>query len=493
MWTLPKPPRYYLERSAAKYQLLVLLDRLGENLDSYLNGDFKDVPESLYDYATGTLMRFGILPLKENETFRKPEKSVVKTPSRPNLAYPEFEVNVYYNVKNHNPSWWNMVGTGEPYNEVCGHVWPGEYRGCLDTSRHALHGQVGKIVLQKVSANCDRLECPVCYPKVIAKRAKTIERRFLRMPKYSSLVDNRIRQVSLMDKNEAKKVDIYAGVRKEPIKTAEDRTQYGKPIHLMISPSKEDCRELSTQQGYLKQKRRMMRMAQKVGMDGGVIIFHPWRSDKETLPEMDEIGEFKIINGEFDIDFIKEYMKTFGKEFNAWKTSPHWHIIGYAKNGIDGEKVSKNYDKTGWVIKNLGVRKSVLSTAFYQLTHAGIHKGIKTITWFGVMGSTGRSYLDKNGLDEPEPELRTCPICKQKMLNYVYTGDGEIPLENKPEGTYIVDYIHGLREVYKLKADRKIEVSDTVEYIDSIFQYEFMPDKTEKNPMPQENTMLNYF
>lgn len=496
MWSLPEPPGFYIKRSYARDQAALLMrDKLGDYYELFSNGDFQPILDDpmilgdiLINNAIRTLVRFGILPLKDNMIPENPEKKPVKTPNRPNFTYHEFEVNVYYNVKKYNPVWWNMVGTGEPYNEVCGHVWPGEYKGCLDVGKHALHGQVGKIVLRKVSADCDRLECPVCYPKVVANRAKRIERRFLKMPKWSYEYENRVRQVALMSEDDKKQVDMWAGIKKEPVKTAEERSVYGKPIHLMISPSKKDSEDLKSQEGYERQKKRMLRMAKNAGMDGGCIIFHPWRSDKETTPEIDEVGEFKIINGEFDIEFIKTYMKTFGKEFNAWKTSPHWHIIGYAKDGIDGEKVAKNYRKTRWVIKNLGVRKSVLSTAFYQLTHAGIHKGIKTVTWFGMMAQ-GRGFVDTDGCKEPDYELPTCPICKQEMKNYVYVGDGLIPLEKEPEGTYIIDWVAGLREVFELKAERKILETDTVESIDASFRYDFMP---EKPVVEQGNTILNY-
>ncbi len=89
----------------------------------------------------------------------------------------------------------------------------------------------------------------------------------------------------------------------------------------------------------------------------------------------------------------------------GWFFSPHYHVLGYG--WIHGTK--ENYERTGWVIKNLGVRSSVYRTAQYQLSHAGVwmdkrQRKRATITWFGA--------LAYNRFSAPrEKHSEKCPLC----------------------------------------------------------------------------------
>jgi len=67
------------------------------------------------------------------------------------------------------------------------------------------------------------------------------------------------------------------------------------------------------------------------------------------------------------------------KEIKQWYFSPHFHVIGFGWI----ENTKEIYHKEGWVVKNLGVRKSVFGTFHYQLSHAGVKKGFHTLVWFG--------------------------------------------------------------------------------------------------------------
>lgn len=86
--------------------------------------------------------------------------------------------------------------------------------------------------------------------------------------------------------------------------------------------------------------------------------------------------------------------------------SPHFHVLGYGwvKN------TAQIYARTGWVIKNLGVRKTVGGTALYQLSHAGVKKSTHTITWFGQL-SYNRLKIPKM----PKPEKPACPLCGNEL------------------------------------------------------------------------------
>jgi hypothetical protein len=148
-----------------------------------------------------------------------------------------------------------------------------------------------------------------------------------------------------------------------------------KVIHVIVSPSSLDLYKLR----FVDLRRKCLKVLKDAGVFGGSIIFHPWR----------RLGE--------DDDFEK----TAG----AWYLSPHFHVLGYGWV----QRVKEVYDRDGWVVKNLGVRKSVNATAMYQLSHCGIHERRHSITWFGAL-----SY-NKLRVPRLEVEKELCPLCGQKL------------------------------------------------------------------------------
>ena len=166
------------------------------------------------------------------------------------------------------------------------------------------------------------------------------------------------------------------------------------PIHVIVSPNDGDIQTLE----YSKLRSRAYLLLEKVGCIGGSMIVHPFRFDRER----------------------------------GWFFSPHFHVIGYG--WIHGTK--ENFEETGWVIKNLGVRSSVYRTAQYQLSHAGVWMGKgkrTTITWFGAL-----SY---NRFSAPrEKHSEKCPLCggPLRVLQYHSVesvfGEGDPP-DGIDEGT----------------------------------------------------------
>jgi len=133
-------------------------------------------------------------------------------------------------------------------------------------------------------------------------------------------------------------------------------------------------------------RRRTYSISKESGFRGGSCIFHPFREN----------------------DLTKE-----------WYFSPHFHLIGYG--WIQGTK--EGYARHGWIVKNVGLRKTVSGTALYQLSHAGIHEKYHTVTWFGTL-----SY---NKLKVPRqlPSKETCPICGERLRPLIYVGDLQLPEE----------------------------------------------------------------
>jgi hypothetical protein len=128
------------------------------------------------------------------------------------------------------------------------------------------------------------------------------------------------------------------------------------------------------------------------GMSGGIMIYHSKR---------------KHFSGE-------------------WYFAPHLHILGFGWI-VDTEKY---YHKTGIVVRNLRIRKTLSGTVWYQLSHAGIDPTHRhnTVTWFGCM-SYNKMHMSK---DVEEHDL--CPYCGRELKEAVWVGPGESPIKNAVEG-----------------------------------------------------------
>jgi len=152
----------------------------------------------------------------------------------------------------------------------------------------------------------------------------------------------------------------------------------------------------------LKYLRKMVyKLLKIVGCFGGTVIFHAYRS----------------------------YLDEFDRK--QWYFSPHFHIVGFG--WIAGTQ--KTFHKYGYIIKNIGIRKSIFSTLYYQLSHSTIVKGKHTITWFGRL-----SYHNSKLKIEDEPNLQLCPECHKKLCDLEWNGSGEPPPEEIFEGFVSPNY-----------------------------------------------------
>lgn len=180
--------------------------------------------------------------------------------------------------------------------------------------------------------------------------------------------------------------------------------KYRAPIHVVFSPPPGDYERLG---GIREIRKTFYKLTKIVGLFGGMSVFHPVRCESAD-----------------------------------WKWSPHFHVLGYGY--IEGTKPL--YEKTGWIVKNIGVRKNVVRTVNYLLSHAGVRKDFHTVTWFGRLGY-GVLKVSK----EPEDD-DTCPYCQEKLVNLKYEhSDRGPPVPDNfegltdPEGWYfaIGDYMLG--------------------------------------------------
>ena len=155
-----------------------------------------------------------------------------------------------------------------------------------------------------------------------------------------------------------------------------------KSKHIILSPPSWLCDKPISEL-----RKEAYKILKNVNAKAGCLIPHPFRAYKQK--QLD--GNFKSI----------------------WYPRIHFHVVGYG--WLD--HIVENYHKSGWVVKNKGVRESNYGTIRYILSHAGIKKGYHTLTWFGDL-----SY-SKLSMPKYENETKLCPYCNEKMV-MVLTCDG---------------------------------------------------------------------
>lgn len=173
----------------------------------------------------------------------------------------------------------------------------------------------------------------------------------------------------------------------------------GKVIHLVLSPPAH-LWGLSPE----VLRRKSYQVAKKVHFLGGSCIFHPFREEEGS---------------------------------KRWYFSPHFHMLGFG--WIEG--TAENYESSGWIVKNVGIRQSVSSTALYQLSHCGVHERFHSVTWFGFLAYNKLKVV-------PEVvEKEKCPLCGAELVKLMWIGDGDPPIPDL-EGDYFVDpggWVEGVR------------------------------------------------
>lgn len=78
----------------------------------------------------------------------------------------------------------------------------------------------------------------------------------------------------------------------------------------------------------------------------------------------------------------------------------------------------RSYARDGYLVKVLAERKTVFGTAWYQLNHASVKRGVKRFhvaTWWGVC-----SYRKLKVTVEYKKSV--CPICQHELVEHLYCG-----------------------------------------------------------------------
>ena len=133
---------------------------------------------------------------------------------------------------------------------------------------------------------------------------------------------------------------------------------------------------------------------------------------------------FAFVNAERQedtVDIMIYHPFSLDERSGKWIVRPHFHVLGFGWV-VNTIKIS---DENGWVIKNKGLRDSLHSTIYYQLSHAGVSDDVHSITWFGSLGYRAK-YADRFKVEEDD-ETEYCDFCGCMLVDFEYCGQGEPP------------------------------------------------------------------
>lgn len=163
------------------------------------------------------------------------------------------------------------------------------------------------------------------------------------------------------------------------------KTRFTNPIHVIVSPSWKD-----KFMRFDLEKKRCRELLDEAGVHSGLIIYHPFKLDKKKM---------------------------------KWVCMPHFHVIGFG--WVLGDCVRKISKENGWVVKNKGVRRSLHSTIYYQLSHAGVADSIHSVTWFGELGYRSK-YAELIRVENEEAN-DCCEFCGKTLVNAVFVATDRGP------------------------------------------------------------------
>jgi hypothetical protein len=327
-----------------------------------------------------------VSPFKEVDEFGEPVDLLRK--------YPSFDRNIMTWDRQTSLSVFNGVGYADhekrPNWDLCGHglgyadCGSVKVKGCDNYLAH----KSGKVLRRLYRRNCRRKQCPICYEGWASAEA---ERALIRLASYvvgrgvvKALISDLKRQFARHPKRVFHEALVFR-LEKAVKDGRKDRSRGLAVIHVVLSPPQDvswdrlvdfrRCRSLAYE------------IAKKHGFRGGSLIPHPYRL--RCVKCKSKIADFKKICS-----------KCGGSSFE-WMFSPHFHGVGFG--WIHG--VKEGYREHGWVVRNLGIRKSVYWTFQYLLSHAGVSV-FHTVTWFGSLAYRKLPFVAKLG-----SVRELCPEC----------------------------------------------------------------------------------
>jgi hypothetical protein len=335
-----------------------------------------------------------------------------------------------------------VTGFGEITNlDKCG-KW-GSVAACNTARGQEIIGDDGKIekhYVRHLQHSCDNPTCPICMPRWTRKEGARLSTA-LRGYQVKALGE----QVFEYECDE----DYDCS---EPVLDATEIAwhKYNAKYlnHYMLSPL---LSVVPREMGIDEIKALGKAMATRVGVTGGVMVFHPYRIKKYIQKCLSK----------YCVSIHKENFEGREKKFwellrenvlnlKSWREyiewSPHYHIVGFGRilsQRTIEEKMAARIILNGWVarwIRHVDTRiwfdgqdihDPIAELAAYLLSHAGHVPGKKIPMRFGVMSSHRLEKVGKPNIIHCDV---ICPECKSPVIICKAGIDGDlIPLPRRNE------------------------------------------------------------
>jgi RNA polymerase subunit RPABC4/transcription elongation factor Spt4 len=282
---------------------------------------------------------------------------------------------------------WFLPGHGESHRD-CGQI---KAKICDNVQEHPGNKTFGRYYKK----TCLARDCPICAEAWSSRRAEYAVLRIATFLKGPEWVQGAVQEA---------KDQTWGQPRREFHKALNQFLEWGlkherrKVVHWVVSPPTDsDFRKPV----FSKLRKKAYRLAQFAGFKGGEVVFHPYRLHCRACDVA--IPEYAGI------------CPSCGKTFFKWIPSPHFHLLGFGW----ADRTEEIYSREGWIIKNLGVRKSVFWSVQYLLSHAGVFKdqdpGFHQ-TKFNVSTWIGELSFNKVQAPKLVEERELCPHCGSVLL-----------------------------------------------------------------------------
>ncbi len=243
-----------------------------------------------------------------------------------------------------------------------------QIKGCTEISHQEEYG-IYQDQVKRVLKKCNRLSCPKCWSFAINKQAL-------------SAVD-RIEATLSFKKNrlwmENKQSRIYN--------------------HLVVSVPKSEYYKFETHESRLKAERYIFKKLKSIGIEGGAVVYHPFR---------------------------------FSKNIKRVRFSPHLHILGFGYT--DKDEISVLYQKTGLFVKSINTfndSKTAFTTVRYLLSHTGVSENKHRIKYFGQAGNNKFSTSTILAKSTSSIDYISYHVSSWRMLRHQSRGMSEdVPLQH---------------------------------------------------------------
>lgn len=208
-------------------------------------------------------------------------------------------------------------------------------------------------------------------------------------------------------------------------------------IHVVLSPPEGLRWKAKTLEGYLALRAEAYAVARTRGLDGGCLIFHHLRLGSARFNDGRSLGCREGLHWHFlGLGWVREARV-------CPDCTPGWISMACEKEQLLPRVSFPFHPEADWVVKNLGIRRSIRSTARYLLSHAsqGIlpctdlsggpkrPRGPEIVTWWGSMACS------RFASPPPEAPDERCEVCDefvpgQFWFNIVWSGSGPPPEED---------------------------------------------------------------